>query len=1181
MLSPLEEKTALVEDEAEKVAILAAPLQMDMVVELKELQLGAIRETERAVKAATAILVGARREIDKRRKEVTVMAPVAQAMAVDEFDKLSQRLDIVETKLDEHKNVRKEHELSLAVERLFDELATRLSSVEIDCEKASTMAEPLGRVLDMSAEASQEVEVREAKEAVRVAQATLAPLLRLINGKLSGLKGATQKKMLDLKVRAEASQAMLEAAQKRVDESQSRASATAILSRAAERAGAVEEVLQKMRETEGPFLMGIETMPADEASEVLSKMETAATLAQSALADAHKYIALNMMEVGRLAPSTADSARAELERVKAQLDEGLDRVRKFQVETAKRKRGNLVETVKEKVAGAEAAISKMKELGDELQAAEAGSLSSLASSLAEAQAAELEAQSLVAAARRELQERQHDLRPLEGNSADAVQNSGEVFRTKVRVNNMEAELTKFRKLARDFEERMQVEKSLLDVVGGIKEAEEEAERLGEIAKQWSPENKPAPEDEASIAAVQARLTSATAQVEKKLRSAQGLELKELRAVFTRMQRAQWKLSDVKKSALNITRSSTKKLVKDASDLVQQAETKVSALSMAAGKANSLPLARLEALQEESVEAQTLVKDAQAAITKGQGSELVLEGKVELARLLLRITSAERRCKAVVESMATHFEKVSSSAMESVLTALREAARGPDGAYDYDGLFSELCQEGTLIMESHLVEHFSKSSLSKETVQFACKKLTPHGLSRRAFAWALADVFKVVKDITVTNAFEITQAKKVRRLELGELLEAAGASKLDESLGLERVQCRAITDGVQGWVTVKSTLGTSYLERAAKPFLWCTTGTSLHKDSNAASKELRMVSAGEVLELLQGPKQESPSGDFRVRGTACHEDTSGWLQVRDKSGAVLAKLSNKVHKCVQAVAMTDGPDFSNCNTVRRVDTGEALEILPDKAVVPQEGGSRSKFRACRDGREGWITTTGSQGTVYMRAAPKHYICLQATPAHAGIGVESAVVRVLMQGEAWAALEDPKPVSGGDRMTMYNVRTTNDLLEGWVIASSEQEVRPWTSRYKVIKHVALTSDLADADSVEVTRLLEPNEMLEAVEHPVVDSDSGLLRVRCVALSDRAAGWATVRDGGHSGPLLLQPLAPGEEIHAESAQAPATPPRSVSELLGARAAKRSLQVKEEDDAPTHRNKFPKGKGKGKFKW
>merc|ERR1719242_691766 len=168
-------------------------------------------------------------------------------------------------------------------------------------------------------------------------------------------------------------------------------------------------------------------------------------------------------------------------------------------------------------------------------------------------------------------------------------------------------------------------------------------------------------------------------------------------------------------------------------------------------------------------------------------------------------------------------------------------------------------------------------------------------------------------------------------------------------------------------------------------------------------------------------------------------------------------------------MTDVADFGNCTMVRRIYAGEALELLPDKEVQPNEGGTRRKFRACRDGREGWITTQGSQGTVYVTSAVKHYICLQASPVHAGLSAESAVVRVLMPGEAFAAFEEPKEVAGGEKLTMYRVRAITDAAEGWVVSTSEDEVQVWSARYKVLKTVSLTKGFPANEAAEVIEVL----------------------------------------------------------------------------------------------------------------
>jgi hypothetical protein len=311
----------------------------------------------------------------------------------------------------------------------------------------------------------------------------------------------------------------------------------------------------------------------------------------------------------------------------------------------------------------------------------------------------------------------------------------------------------------------------------------------------------------------------------------------------------------------------------------------------------------------------------------------------------------------------------------------------------------------------------------------------------------------------------------------------------------------------------------------------------------------------------------------------------------------------MYKCTEAIAMTDVADFEKCEMLRRIDAGEALILFPDEAVTPNEGGTRQRFRACRDGTEGWVTVQGSQGTQYVRAAPRHYVCLQPSPIHVGLGAESAVVRVLMPGEAFAAFEEPKDVSGGDTRTLYRVRASTDGVEGWIASTSKEEVKPWTSRYTVLRAVPLTQSCSTNEAsgpVDVVRALEPGEIVEAAEPPVDDRASGQLRVRCLATSDRAVGWATVREGNSaSAPLHMQPISLEEEKAAAlkaraksgaadddaSGAAPSTPPieagkgkgkgKGSQKGFGKRPVGNARPPSDEPPA-----KFLKGKSKGKGK-
>jgi len=239
----------------------------------------------------------------------------------------------------------------------------------------------------------------------------------------------------------------------------------------------------------------------------------------------------------------------------------------------------------------------------------------------------------------------------------------------------------------------------------------------------------------------------------------------------------------------------------------------------------------------------------------------------------------------------------------------------------------------------------------------------------------------------------------------------------------------------------------------------------------------------------------------------------------------------VHKCEVAIAMTDESDLDKCSMVRRIDVGEALERQEGEQQMNVDGATRVKFRACRDGSVGWVTTQGNQGTVFVKSAAKHFVCVQAAPVHAGLSADSAVVRVMMPGEAFAAVEDPTPkkVAGGDRLVFHSVRAIIDGAQGWVASSAEAgKIRVWSSRYKIVKPVPLTRSLAAHEAAEVfkvVRMLEAGEFVDVAEQPTEDKSTGQLRTRCVATTDGVSGWATVREAGDTGAMFMVPVSDRE--------------------------------------------------------
>jgi|EP00927_Polykrikos_kofoidii_P053582 hypothetical protein len=576
---------------------------------------------------------------------------------------------------------------------------------------------------------------------------------------------------------------------------------------------------------------------------------------------------------------------------------------------------------------------------------------------------------------------------------------------------------------------------------------------------------------------------------------------------------------------------TSKALKDATDAVSAAEEKAtkvieSAKSGSAEKLQSeLSMKQLTALKDSADEALRVLAHAKGACTKvterfdahqGSNRNLLLESRVELTKLTSRVTTAERKCRAATEAVRTALEQVVKAAAKKARSAIQASAR--NSSKTYDTLFGQISGGKAEITEaqfSAFIKKIPSHGMNADQMSMAFKDFGPFGLRKANFVKALQEFCSCARSIAITDSFSLESSSTVRKLEAGEVFEILEGPQEDQEAQISRVRGRALRDGVVGWVTVQGNQGTPFLKASEKPFLTTTETLPLQSEIPTSSKTVKQLGVDEVLELLEGPREHVPGAELFLQGTASSDRKEGWITLRESDGAIAAAPNKDLFVCRSTIAMTNEFDIKKCQVVRKVDVGEALQVVGgrDAKVDSDVEITRLRFKALRDGKEGWISLKGNQGTVFVEASGSHYTVTHDTILRDASSRESSEVRVLKAGEAFEAKGEPEEDRPKSRLVM-KARSIDCGSDGWLSfeMGTAPSLRPWKPRYVVRASVALSESLAGDD---VIRKAEPGESFDVVEGPTLDK-AGLRRVRC-AKGGVVVGWAMLRNS--EGDLLLE--------------------------------------------------------------
>eukprot|EP00932_Pfiesteria_piscicida_P016955 SRR837773.386.p1 GENE.SRR837773.386~~SRR837773.386.p1 ORF type:complete len:679 (+),score=265.83 SRR837773.386:608-2644(+) len=135
-------------------------------------------------------------------------------------------------------------------------------------------------------------------------------------------------------------------------------------------------------------------------------------------------------------------------------------------------------------------------------------------------------------------------------------------------------------------------------------------------------------------------------------------------------------------------------------------------------------------------------------------------------------------------------------------------------------------------------------------------------------------------------------------------------------------------------------------------------------STSDSKVLRKLEVGEIIEVLAGPVSEE-SGVERVRCKAMKDGQLGFTTWRSNTATAFLEERGKVWKVVAETLMTGAFELDDVSdSSRKLKVGELLEVRVWPSKEESSGMTRMKCRSKADGKVGFVTTVGNQGTVYV-------------------------------------------------------------------------------------------------------------------------------------------------------------------------------------------------------------------------
>jgi len=132
-------------------------------------------------------------------------------------------------------------------------------------------------------------------------------------------------------------------------------------------------------------------------------------------------------------------------------------------------------------------------------------------------------------------------------------------------------------------------------------------------------------------------------------------------------------------------------------------------------------------------------------------------------------------------------------------------------------------------------------------------------------------------IAMTDVFDLTKCKILKKVAVGETLQVVGApdGQHDQKRDINRLRFRSMKDGQEGWVSLKGNQGTVYLEVSTSHYV-VESAVTLRTESQEGSEALRQLEVGEAVEVVEPPVENQPAPKMIIYVRAVSDGKCGWI-----------------------------------------------------------------------------------------------------------------------------------------------------------------------------------------------------------------------------------------------------------------------------------------------------------------